>query len=82
MAIAIVFMIRSTLKGASERRNITSVFQKILLNHFQLVILTANFDFKWPAIVMSFFAVNRPVGDATTQIFSVDCFLTGQPAGV
>ena len=31
--IVILFMIRSTLKGASEVRNITSVYQKILLNH-------------------------------------------------
>jgi hypothetical protein len=51
----LVFMIRSTLLGAAEKRNITSVFQKILLNHLQLVVLTASFDFKWPEKIASFF---------------------------
>ena len=70
-----VFMIRSTLNGAAEVKNITSVFQKILLNHIQLIVLTASFDFSWPDLVMSFFKSNETVGEATNQIFSVDCFL-------
>jgi hypothetical protein len=72
----LIFLIRSTLLGAHERRNITSVFQKILLNHIQLVVLTASFDFKWPDSVTSFFKINEPFGEATTQIFSIDCFAT------
>ncbi len=32
-AIVILLMLKSTLEGASEKRNITAVFQKILLNH-------------------------------------------------
>ncbi len=31
--IVVVFMIRSTLNGALEKKNVTSIFQKILLNH-------------------------------------------------
>jgi hypothetical protein len=64
--VALIFMIRSTLNGAGEKRNITSVFQKILLNHFQLVVLTSSFDFKWPSSVSGFFKINEPVGEAAS----------------
>ena len=74
--IALIFMIRSTLNGASQKRIITSVFQKILLNHFQLVVLTSSFDFKWPESVSGFFKINEPIGEATGQIFSIDCLAT------
>lgn len=79
----LIFLIRSTLQGAHERRNITSVFQKILLNHIQLVVLTASFDFKWPDSVTGFFKINEPLGEATEKIFSIDCFATeylGKPS--
>ena len=46
--IIVVLMIRSTLKGALEKKNVTSIFQKIMLNHVQLIILTASFNFNWP----------------------------------
>ena len=69
-------MIKSTLKGAANIKNITSVFQKILLNHIQLIVLTASFDFNWPQIVLDYFKANDTVGEASNQIFSVDCFLS------
>ena len=49
-------MIRSTLQGAKEKNNVTSIFIKILLNHMQLILLTASFDFEWPQQVIDFFA--------------------------
>eukprot|EP00347_Sterkiella_histriomuscorum_P009701 403340212 len=75
VVVVIGFMIRSTMKGAADTKNITSVFQKILLNHIQLIVLTASFDFNWPEIVLSYFKTNEAVGEASSQIFSVDCFL-------
>ncbi|CDW88401.1 UNKNOWN [Stylonychia lemnae] len=75
MAIVVVFMIRSTLKGAGDLKSITSVFQKILLNHIQVIALTASFDFSWPQIIIEYFEANETVGEASNQIFSVDCFL-------
>lgn len=45
---ALIFMIRSTLQGAKSKNNLTSIFFKIMMNHLQLVLLTASFDFKWP----------------------------------
>ncbi|CDW82348.1 UNKNOWN [Stylonychia lemnae] len=73
--VVIILLIRSTLQGAADVKNITSVFQKILLNHIQLIVLTASFDFSWPQIVMDYFKSSETVGEASNQIFSVDCFL-------
>ena len=50
-----VFLVRSTLKGAAVKRSLSSVYQKIILNHIQLVVLTAAFDFNWPQMVVSYF---------------------------
>ena len=63
--VVLSLMIRSTLKGAANVKNITSVYQKILLNHIQLVMLTASFEFNWPQIVMDYFKANQTVGEAS-----------------
>ncbi|CDW74791.1 UNKNOWN [Stylonychia lemnae] len=71
----VVFTVRSTLSGAKETNNITSIFIKILLNHFQLILLTASFNFDWPEEVMKVFDTQKPVASVSTQVISFDCFL-------
>ena len=38
-------MIKITLDGATAKRNVTSIFTKILMTHFQLIMLSSSFDF-------------------------------------
>ena len=59
--VALVFIIRSTLQGAKAKNNVTSIYIKIIMNHFQLILLTASFDFDWPQQVMNFFNNTKPV---------------------
>ena len=40
-----------------------------------MIMLTSSFDFNWPDKIKKFFNFSTPVGEATTQIFSVDCFM-------
>ena len=68
----IVIIIRSTLAGAIQRKNIQSVYIKLLMNHLQLLILTASFDFDWPDRVLKIFEASEPVAQVTPQIFSFD----------
>lgn len=75
--VIVVFLIRSTLRGAADSKNVISVFQKILLNHIQLIMLTSSFDFSWPTVVKEFFKSNQILGEASDQILSIDCFLNG-----
>jgi hypothetical protein len=49
---------------------------KILMNHFQLIMLVSSFNFKWPDQLEGFFSKSSTVSEASTQIISVDCFLT------
>ena len=70
------FMVRSTLNSAAQPKNLTSVYMKILMNHFQLILLVSSFNFKWPAQLEKFFSSSSTVSSASTQIISVDCFLT------
>mmetsp|Transcript_9855 Transcript_9855/g.9728 ORF Transcript_9855/g.9728 Transcript_9855/m.9728 type:complete len:161 (-) Transcript_9855:379-861(-) len=73
--VAVIYLVRSTLNGAKDDKNVTSIYLKILTNHLQLVLLTAAFDFEWPAQVEEFFALTEPVSEISSQIFSVDCFI-------
>lgn len=75
--ILIVLMIKSTMAGAVEKKNVTSIFMKILMNHMQLITLTASFNFSWPEQVLSFFSAVKPASSASTQVLSFDCFLSG-----
>ena len=61
----IIGLIKSTLAGAKERKNVTSIYTKILMNHFQLLILTANFEFDWPVFVKEFFEIAEPVAEVS-----------------
>jgi len=58
-----------------EKKNVTSIFMKILMNHMQLITLTASFNFSWPEQVLAFFSAVKPASSASTQVLSVDCFL-------
>ncbi|CDW71166.1 UNKNOWN [Stylonychia lemnae] len=75
IVFALVFLIRSTLAGALEEKNYISVFIRVLMNHFQLLIITASFNFQWPDQLYAFFNSVKPVSEATTQFLSVDCFI-------
>lgn len=64
--ILIVFMIKSTMAGAVEKKNVTSIYMKIMMNHMQLVTLTASFNFNWPPQVEAFFASVKPASSASS----------------
>ena len=71
----IVILIRSTLSGALQRKNIQSVYIKLMMNHLQLIILASSFDFDWPSRVLKLFETTEPVAKVSQQIISFDCFL-------
>jgi len=64
--LAVIYLVRSTLNGANEEKNITSIYLKILTNHFQLILLTASFDFYWPPAVEEFFSFSEPVSEVSS----------------
>mmetsp|Transcript_17203 Transcript_17203/g.12286 ORF Transcript_17203/g.12286 Transcript_17203/m.12286 type:complete len:422 (+) Transcript_17203:512-1777(+) len=73
--LVIFYLVRSTLNGAKDDKNVTSIYLKILMNHLQLILLTASFNFKWPAQVEELLAAPEPISQMSSQIFSIDCFI-------
>ena len=69
-----IINIRSALMGALERKDLKTVYFRILTNHFQLIVLAASFDFRWPSMVSSFFDVTKSTGEASSHILSWDWF--------
>ncbi len=51
---ALIYIVKTTLRGAKETNNVTSIYIKILLNHTQLILLTASFNFYWPKELLVF----------------------------
>ena len=70
-----VIIIKSTLEGALVRKNLQSIYIKILMNHLQLIMLSASFDFDWPDNVKDFFGTTKPASQVSSQIISFDCFM-------
>ncbi|CDW78175.1 UNKNOWN [Stylonychia lemnae] len=81
VVLLIVFMVRSTLNGAKDATNVTSIYMKILLNHFQLLLMTSSFDFSWSEQILDFFGATNQVGQVSTQVFSIDCFINSNNDG-
>ncbi len=79
LLIAVLFgvvLIRSTLVlGRKNVVSFQSVYMRILMNHLQLIILTASFHLDWPQKVLQFFANVRLFSNMATQLISIDCFL-------
>ena len=73
--IVIVIIIKSTLDGALVKKNLQSIYIKILMNHLQLILLSASFDFDWPDNVNEFYDTTRPASQVSSQILSFDCFI-------
>ncbi|CDW90561.1 UNKNOWN [Stylonychia lemnae] len=65
-------------QGAVAKRNIISIYSKILMNHLQLIMLSAQFNFQWPKEVADFYSFASPVSQVSQQIISIDCFVQNQ----
>ena len=79
--LVIVIIIRSTLTSALKRKNIQSVYIKILMSHLQLLTLTASFNLKWPSSVDNLLNSPKPATGISTQIISFDWFLDQRKNG-
>ena len=73
--LLVVLLIRSTLASAVQKKSVSSVYLKILMNHMQLIFLTVSFNFDWPDNVVGLLSFSKPFSQASTQVFSFDCLL-------
>ena len=74
LVIGLCILINSTIKGALKASD-SSVFNKILMNHLQMLIITSDFDMDWPSQVVQIFNVASPINELTEAIVNFDCFM-------
>ena len=78
--VGIVIMVKNLISTALKPSP-TSIYIKILLNHIQLVSITAGFNFQWPPMILSFFGYISPIAKASDNIISTDCVLDFREKG-
>jgi hypothetical protein len=49
--LIIMWMVRSTLIAATQKKSLQSIYLRIFMNHLQLIVLTASFNLDWPQLV-------------------------------
>jgi len=74
MVAGVTMLVRVTIKGAVKASD-SSVFNKILMNHLQMLIITSDFDMSWPSQVSSIFSIAEPINTLTEAIVNFDCFM-------
>ncbi|TNV88043.1 hypothetical protein FGO68_gene7468 [Halteria grandinella] len=74
--VLIVILVNSNRVNSKNEKNYLPVFFRILVNHLQILYLTASFELEWPEELLNFYKSIQPISDAQSQIFSIDCFLT------
>jgi hypothetical protein len=80
MIIAIIIctlMVYTTMRSAMKPKSLKSIYMKILINHFQLVSISASFNLDWPRLVLNVLQGQENIGVVTDQILSIDCLLSG-----
>lgn len=75
--IVLIVTIRTAIVAARKPRSYYAIYIKILLNYLQLVMLTSSFQMRWPSYMEQLFNIQRSAGNATEQVFAIDCFFSG-----
>jgi len=75
--IVLIVTIRTAIVAARKPRSYYAIYIKILLNYLQLVMLTSSFQMRWPSYMEELFNIQRSAGNATEQVFAIDCFFSG-----
>ena len=73
VSLFLIYIINTTT-SAGKKKSLLSAYQKILLNHIQMLVITSSFDLEWPNAAMALFAIAKPVQTQNNSFFSIDCF--------
>ncbi len=71
----LTLLIKSTFQSVYKPKSLHSIYLKILLNHFQLAVLTINLAFNWPRMTEEFLSFQKDAGSLSEQISNIDCLL-------
>ncbi|CAI2387538.1 unnamed protein product [Moneuplotes crassus] len=75
MVVVIIILIKFTIQGSGRKRNIATVYNRIILNHVQMLVIIYGLDLDWPDNFMLIYQNAEPVAEAPQQFISFDCFI-------
>ena len=67
----IAIMVKNILSSALNPSP-TSIYLKIMMNHLQLLMITASFDFNWSSSIEGLFNTISPIATASDNLISFD----------
>jgi hypothetical protein len=67
----IAIMVKNLLTSAMNPSPV-SIYIKIMMNHLQLIMITASFNFEWPSSILSIFSAISPIATASNNLISFD----------
>ncbi|CAG9324278.1 unnamed protein product [Blepharisma stoltei] len=73
MIFLLVIIIKTTRKSALKPKSQISIFIKIFLNYFQMIILVSTFKLNWSSEVLSLFKIQNNADYVYQQIYSFEC---------
>lgn len=71
----IIILVKTTIQGSGKKRNITSVYNRVLINHIQMLVIIYGLDLDWPDSFLVLYNNTEPIAEAPQQFISFDCFL-------
>jgi hypothetical protein len=75
MVLILFVLVKLTIQGSNNKRNILAVYNRVLVNHIQMVIIIYSFRLKWGGQFESYYDANEPAGEIAQQFISFDCFI-------
>jgi hypothetical protein len=73
--LALAFIVYSLIIAQAKSRYL-HVYLRQLIDHVQMVLLIATYNFNWPDKLMSFFDFSRPVSQPWSELLRIDCLIS------
>ncbi|OMJ88200.1 hypothetical protein SteCoe_9934 [Stentor coeruleus] len=73
--IIICYIIYRTYEDANEMKVYHSVLIKILMNYFQVMMITSALKMRWPKPFYQLINIQEQIGSSTGKLLSIDCLI-------
>jgi len=68
-----VLIIILILVSSQQKTRYLHVYLRSLINHVQLILIIAAFNYNWPDSLQSFFDISRPFSQPFSEFIELDC---------
>jgi hypothetical protein len=73
--VIVIILVVFTIRGANNKRNTLGVYNRVLVNHIQMLVIIYSFDLQWPTEFIDILSNSETVAQAPQQFMSFDCFI-------